>query len=66
MRHTFWIPILITAATAGAPAEDYFPPPDANGGWRALQEQAKIRKLAGIDTARLDQAFEYAKRTSQH
>ncbi len=54
------------AAAAGVQAEDYFPPPDAAGGWRTLHEPAKIRKAAGIDTARLDQAFEYASRTSQH
>jgi CubicO group peptidase (beta-lactamase class C family) len=37
---------------------DYFPPPDAQGGWRT--------GAAGMDRARLDQAFEYASRTSQH
>lgn len=66
MRLRLFIPVLIIAASVGVRAEDYFPPPDSKGGWRSLQEPAKIRKVAGIDTARLDQAFEYAKRTSQH
>ena len=66
MRLTLSITILIIAASASGLAEDYFPPADANGGWRSIQDPAKVRKIAGIDTARLDQAFEYAKRTSQH
>src|SRR5947209_19068134 len=39
-------------------AADYFPPPDAQGGWRALQDSAQIRKTAGIDKGKLDEAFE--------
>ena len=29
--------------------DDYFPPPDREGGWRTLTSAASIRKLAGID-----------------
>jgi len=53
-----------TCALAASP--DYYPPPDSAGGWRALHDAAQIRKVAGIDAKRLDQAFEYTKRTSQH
>jgi CubicO group peptidase (beta-lactamase class C family) len=45
---------------------DYFPPPDAKGGWRALKEPGQIRKIAGINVRKLDDAFEYASRSSQH
>ena len=45
---------------------DYFPPPDREGGWRTLASAASIRKLAGIDTGRLDQAFQFIQETSQH
>jgi CubicO group peptidase (beta-lactamase class C family) len=45
---------------------DYFPPPDASGGWRALNSQAEVRRVAGMDPARLDAAFAYVQRTSQH
>ena len=45
---------------------DYFPPADAQGGWRTLRDDAQIRKTAGMDRDKLDQAFEYASRTSQH
>lgn len=48
------------------PAEDYFPPPDAKGGWRTLRDAAQIRKHTGIDAAKLDAAFEYIQQTSQH
>ncbi len=49
-----------------APAEDYFPKPDSAGGWRTLPGAAAIRKTAGMDLKKLDQAFEYASRSSQH
>jgi CubicO group peptidase (beta-lactamase class C family) len=65
MRLTLLVSILL-AVTTGVRAEDYFPSPDSEGGWRTLQDRTKIRKTTGIDTARLDQAFEYASRTSQH
>jgi CubicO group peptidase (beta-lactamase class C family) len=47
-------------------AGDYVPPSDTQGGWRTLPDAAKIRKLAGIDATRLDQAFQYIQETSQH
>ena len=49
-----------------AQAEDYFPKPDSAGGWRTLKDAAAVRKTAGMDLAKLDQAFEYASRSSQH
>ena len=59
------IPVLFALATA-APGQDYFPKPDAAGGWRTLKDTAAIKKTAGMDTRKLDQAFEYAARSSQH
>ncbi len=46
--------------------EDYFPKPDAQGGWRTLRDAAKIRKETGLDVAKLDEAFAYVEKTSQH
>ena len=60
MRHL----ILLFASTAFA--QDYFPPPDSAGGWRVLNDAAAVRKTAGMDSKRLDQAFDYVTRTSQH
>lgn len=43
-------------------ANDYFPPPDAKGGWRKAKDAAAVR----MDQAQLEAAFEYAKGTAQH
>jgi CubicO group peptidase (beta-lactamase class C family) len=59
-------PFLNLAARAGAAETPYFPPPDADGGWRTLEQSSKIRIVAGIDKARLDEAFQYVQTTSQH
>src|SRR3981081_4702725 len=46
--------------------QDYYPPPDTDGGWRALQDTDKIRKITSIDTQKLDDTFQYIQQTSQH
>jgi CubicO group peptidase (beta-lactamase class C family) len=59
---------LITVALFSAPlaAEDYFPPPDTEGGWRTLPDAGKVLEVTGMDVQKLDQAFEYVSRSSQH
>ena len=37
----------------------YFPPPDADGGWRTLDDADEIRRVAGMDRGRLDEAFDF-------
>lgn len=44
----------------------WFPPPDSQGGWRTLTDAAAIREKAGLDREKLDAAFDYAQRTTQH
>src|SRR5664279_3385861 len=56
--------LCLPLALAGGP--DYFPSPDSAEGWRTLTDAATIRKTAGMDLSRLDQAFEFEKETSQH
>ena len=46
------------------PAATYFPPPDAEGGWRTTKDAAEARALAGIDLARLAQAARAAERSN--
>ena len=58
--------ILLTSTVSFAASADYFPPADKDGGWRTLTSAGNIRKLAGMDLSRLDQAFEFEKETSQH
>jgi len=53
-------------ATVCAGAADYFPPPDAQGGWRTLKDPAKIQQVTGVGVAKLDAAFDYVQQTSQH
>ncbi|HEX4164642.1 MAG TPA: serine hydrolase [Bryobacteraceae bacterium] len=61
------LPVLPAAARgAAAPATEYFPPPDAAGGWRTLDRPADVQKRTGIDVSRLDQAFQYVQTTSAH
>jgi CubicO group peptidase (beta-lactamase class C family) len=62
------IAIILAAFTVAAlaPAEEYFPKPDSAGGWRTLKDASAIRKTAGLDLKKLNQAFEYASRSSQH
>ncbi|MCA1596891.1 MAG: serine hydrolase, partial [Chloroflexi bacterium] len=56
---------MLFARTAVAKSADYFPPPDGQGGWRTLKDAASIRKLAGMDLSRLDQAYDFTQRCSQ-
>jgi len=58
--------LLLLPCSTNAATADYFPPPDSNGGWRTLTDATAIRKTAGMDRAKLDEAFEYAQRSSQH
>ncbi|MGH9340190.1 MAG: serine hydrolase [Acidobacteriota bacterium] len=37
----------------------YFPPPDADGGWRTLQDAEEIRRVAGMDKKKLEEAFKF-------
>jgi len=56
---------LSTTFTARA-AADYFPPPDAQGGWRTLTTAEDIRAKAAMDLKKLDQAYEFTSRCSQN
>jgi CubicO group peptidase (beta-lactamase class C family) len=60
------IPLLNLAARTAAGDDLYFPPPDAQGGWRTLSQPSEIRTLTGIEINRLDEAFQYTQTTSQH
>ncbi len=64
--HLAVLGLLAVAANAQKSGPNYFPPSDAAGGWRTIQNPAKALKVAGIDLKRLDWAFDYAQRSSQH
>ena len=58
--------VIFVLPLGSAEKENYFPPPDKDGGWRTLSDPAKIRAIAGMDLSRLDMALEFEKETSQH
>src|SRR5437868_4103288 len=58
--------LLLLPLLSLAKPTDYFPPPDSQGGWRTLKDSASIRKLAGMDLSRLDQAYEFTQRCTQN
>jgi CubicO group peptidase (beta-lactamase class C family) len=60
------IPLFNLAARTAVGDDLYFPPPDAQGGWRTLSQPSEIRTLTGIEINRLDEAFQYTQTTSQH
>ena len=41
------------AAPVSAVSDEYFPPPESQGGWRKLDEPNSIRRLAGLDADKL-------------
>src|SRR5437016_1940330 len=63
---TVLLRITLRPSTSMATLRDYFPPPDSKGGWRTLTDAVSIRKLAGMDLARLDHAYDFTQRGSQN
>jgi CubicO group peptidase (beta-lactamase class C family) len=41
------------------PPYDYFPPPESQGGWRTLDEPEEIRRVGGMDPAKLGELKEW-------
>src|SRR5882672_10363613 len=54
--------LLVTALHA----QDYFPPPDSEGGWRTLKTPEEIRAKAGMDAAWLDHAYQITERSTSN
>ncbi len=46
--------------------KEYFPLPDSIGGWRTLTDNKKIKQVTGIDKAKLDQAFDFVRSTTNN
>ncbi|MGH7944319.1 MAG: hypothetical protein ACREF9_04825, partial [Opitutaceae bacterium] len=44
----------------------YFPLPDAQGGWRTLRGADEIRRVAGMDQQKLDEAFAFIQGSTKH
>jgi hypothetical protein len=64
---TRYVPFALFVVSASiVHAADYFLPSDTSGGWRAATNAAQVRELAGIDLARLEQAWEFTQRCTQN
>ncbi|QOV91841.1 serine hydrolase domain-containing protein [Humisphaera borealis] len=64
IRRLLTVVLFVLLATPAFAADDYFPPPDSEGGWRTLSDAADIRKIAGMDLVRLDQAYALTERST--
>lgn len=62
--------LLLASALLALPpviqADDYFPPPDSEGGWRTLKTVEEIRDKAGMDLPKLQLAWNFTQRCSQN
>jgi CubicO group peptidase (beta-lactamase class C family) len=56
---TLLLPGVISAA------EDYFPPPESQGGWRVLTNATDLRQLAGVDPVKLGELREWLLQSDQ-
>ena len=61
--HCAFLPRTLTAQAAG---ETYFPPPDSQGGWRKATDMPGGPAALGIDTHKLDEAFEVAQQSTKN
>jgi CubicO group peptidase (beta-lactamase class C family) len=57
---------LLALFTVTLEADDYFPPPDSEGGWRVAKTPEEIRDKAGMDAAKLERAWDFTQRCSQN
>jgi CubicO group peptidase (beta-lactamase class C family) len=57
---------LLLLWVSSASAASYFPPPDSDGGWRTATNAAQARELAGMDSRKLDQAWDFTQRCTQN
>ncbi|MCI0423580.1 MAG: beta-lactamase family protein [Acidobacteria bacterium] len=57
---------LLVLCTSLAAADSYYPPADSAGGWRRPANEGDALRKTGFRVQKLDDAFEWAKLTSQH
>jgi CubicO group peptidase (beta-lactamase class C family) len=57
---------VLVSCTSGQKDDNYFPEPDSLGGWRTLSDAGKIKRITGIDKTKLDEAFDFARTTTNN
>ena len=55
---------LFFAATIVYSADPYFPPPDAEGGWREAKTEKSAKEQAGMDLSKLEPAYTITERST--
>ncbi len=68
-RELGWLTLMVACTLLSGGmlhAGDYFPPPDSEGGWREVKTPAEVRRKAGLDLRRLEQAYQFTERCSQN
>jgi CubicO group peptidase (beta-lactamase class C family) len=60
------LPAVFLLAGAFGEGADYFPASDSAGGWRRPGSSAEIRRNAGLDPGKLDEAFTYVQGTTKY
>ncbi|MCX6855329.1 MAG: serine hydrolase, partial [Verrucomicrobia bacterium] len=55
---------LFLAATIVYSADPYFPPPDAEGGWREAKTEKSAKEQAGMDLSKLEPAYTITERST--
>jgi CubicO group peptidase (beta-lactamase class C family) len=66
MNRFLIIALSVLTLAAKIQADDYFPLPDSQGGWRTLTEPSEIRAKAGLNAQRLNTAFQVCERGTQN
>jgi CubicO group peptidase (beta-lactamase class C family) len=56
--------VFLSLLALSASAADYFPPSDAQGGWRTPKDATEARALAGVDIDKLEQAYRAVERSN--
>jgi CubicO group peptidase (beta-lactamase class C family) len=67
MQQTIGLGLVILLAVCECPrADEYFPPPDSQGGWRTTTTAEEVREKAGLDLKQLQDAYAVTERCSQN
>ena len=62
-----WLAAAVALATTvtAAQTQEYFPPPESQGGWRTLTKPDDVRKKAGMDPAKLAELKDWLDRSDK-
>ncbi len=61
-----WFVLEFCLLDCGFSQENYFPPSDADGGWRRLTDRTQILSSTGVDVEKLDRAYELVQQSTKN